>query len=38
MTIENCKRGKVMLDAMADWERYIDKDPVLGHRESTVCM
>jgi radical SAM superfamily enzyme YgiQ (UPF0313 family) len=38
MTIENCKRGKAMLDAMADWERYIDKDPVLGHRESTLCL
>ena len=36
MTIENCKRGKRMLDAMADWEQYIDKDPVLGRRESTL--
>jgi radical SAM superfamily enzyme YgiQ (UPF0313 family) len=35
MTIENCKRGKQMLDAMADWERYIDRDPILGHRESS---
>ena len=30
MTIEDCKRGKIMLDTMADWERYIDKDPILG--------
>lgn len=30
MTIENCRRGKQMLDAMADWERYIDGDPILG--------
>ena len=30
MTIEDCKRGKIMLDAMADWERYIEKDPILG--------
>ena len=30
MTIEDCKRGKDMLDAMADWERYIEKDPILG--------
>ncbi len=30
MSIENCRRGKEMLDAMADWERYIEKDPVLG--------
>jgi radical SAM superfamily enzyme YgiQ (UPF0313 family) len=30
MTIDDCKRGKAMLDAMADWERYLDKDPILG--------
>jgi len=30
MTIEDCKRGKIMLDTMADWERYIEKDPILG--------
>jgi len=30
MTIEDCKNGKMMLDAMADWERYIEKDPILG--------
>lgn len=30
MTIEDCKKGKTMLDAMADWERYIEKDPILG--------
>ena len=29
MTIEDCKRGKIMLDAMADWEQYIEKDPIL---------
>jgi len=34
MTVEDCKRGKKMLDAMADWEQYIDKDPVLGCRKS----
>ncbi len=34
MTLEDCKRGKRMLDVMADWERYLDKDPVLGRRES----
>ncbi len=32
MTIENCRRGKGMLDAMADWEHYIEKDPILGGR------
>ncbi len=30
MSIEDCRRGKRMLDAMADWERYLDKDPILG--------
>ncbi|MEN6574969.1 MAG: radical SAM protein [Phycisphaerales bacterium] len=30
MSIEDCRRGKGMLDAMADWERYIEKDPILG--------
>ncbi|MFC1783916.1 B12-binding domain-containing radical SAM protein [Planctomycetota bacterium] len=30
MIIEDCKRGKIMLDAMADWEQYIEKDPILG--------
>ncbi len=30
MTIEDCKRGKRMLDAMSRWEYYIDNDPVLG--------
>lgn len=30
MTIEDCRRGKGMLDALADWERYIEKDPILG--------
>lgn len=38
MTVEDCKRGKRMLDAMADWTRYIEKDPVLGHREPTLCL
>lgn len=32
MTIEDCRRGKAMLDTMADWERYIERDPVLGTR------
>ena len=29
MTIEDCKCGKIMLDAMADWELYLENDPVL---------
>jgi len=36
MTVEDCKCGKRMLDAMADWERYIEKDPVLGLRDPQV--
>ena len=34
MTIEDCKKGKTMLDAMADWERYIEKDPILGREHA----
>ena len=30
LTIEDCRRGKRMLDAMSYWEYYLDKDPVLG--------
>jgi radical SAM superfamily enzyme YgiQ (UPF0313 family) len=33
MTIADCKRGKAMLDAMADAERYFEKDPILGARQ-----
>ncbi len=36
MTIEDCRRGKAMLDAVADWEQYIEKDPVLGARKIPV--
>jgi hopanoid C-3 methylase len=32
MTIEECKRGKIMLDAMSDWEQYLENDPVLGKK------
>jgi hypothetical protein len=35
MTIEDCRRGKKMLDALVDWERYIEKDPILGHTAVT---
>ncbi len=31
LTIEDCKRGKQMLDAMAQWEFYLPNDPVLGN-------
>lgn len=30
LSIEDCKRGKGMLDAMAQWELYLENDPVLG--------
>jgi radical SAM superfamily enzyme YgiQ (UPF0313 family) len=30
MTIDDCKRGKRMLEAMVDWQRYLEKDPILG--------
>jgi hypothetical protein len=30
LTIEDCRRGKRMLDAMGHWEYYLEKDPVLG--------
>jgi hypothetical protein len=32
MTIEDCKNGKTMLDTMADWERYLENDPILGRQ------
>jgi radical SAM superfamily enzyme YgiQ (UPF0313 family) len=35
MSIEDCRRGKAMLDDMADWERYLENDPLLG-RERTL--
>ncbi|MGB2822098.1 MAG: radical SAM protein [Phycisphaerae bacterium] len=30
LTIDDCRRGKRMLDSMSHWEYYLDKDPVLG--------
>jgi radical SAM superfamily enzyme YgiQ (UPF0313 family) len=30
LTIEDCRRGKRMLDAMSHWEYYLQNDPVLG--------
>ena len=30
LTIDDCRRGKRMLDAMSQWEYYLDKDPILG--------
>jgi radical SAM superfamily enzyme YgiQ (UPF0313 family) len=34
LTIEDCRRGKMMLGALADWERYIEKDPILGEQHA----
>jgi len=34
LTIEDCKRGKRMLEAMGHWEFYLEKDPVLGNCRS----
>jgi radical SAM superfamily enzyme YgiQ (UPF0313 family) len=34
LSIDDCKRGKQMLDAMSRWESYIENDPVLGNRRS----
>ncbi len=31
LSIEDCRRGKRMLDSMSRWEYYIDNDPVLGN-------
>ncbi len=31
LTIENCKRGKEMLEAMTKWRRYLPNDPILGN-------
>ncbi len=30
LTIDDCKRGKAMLDAMQQWESFLPNDPVLG--------
>ncbi len=30
LSIEDCRRGKAMLDAMSNWENYLANDPVLG--------
>jgi len=30
LSVDDCRRGKRMLDAMSHWEYYIDQDPILG--------
>ena len=30
LSIEDCRRGKRMLDAMSNWEFYLQNDPILG--------
>jgi hopanoid C-3 methylase len=32
MSIDDCKQGKRMLDTLADWQRYLENDPILGRR------
>jgi len=32
MSIDDCRAGKQMLDEMAHWQRYLENDPILGHR------
>ncbi|HDY64831.1 MAG TPA: radical SAM protein [Phycisphaerae bacterium] len=39
LTIEDCRRGKRMLDAMSNWEFYLQNDPVLGNvREKSEML
>lgn len=33
MTVEDCKSGKIILDTMANWESYIENDPILGEKK-----
>ncbi len=35
LTVEECRRGKAILDAMSDWERYLVNDPVLRCEKRT---
>lgn len=30
LTIDDCKKGKRLLDAMSDWNCYLEQDPLLG--------
>jgi hypothetical protein len=34
LTVDDCRRGKRMLDAMSNWEYYLANDPVLGNVRS----
>jgi radical SAM superfamily enzyme YgiQ (UPF0313 family) len=33
MTVDDCRRGKALLDTLAQWERYIEGDPILGGQQ-----
>ncbi len=35
LTIEDCKRGKAMLEAMTQWEAFLPGDPILGKDQTT---
>lgn len=36
LTIDNCRHGKAMLDAMSVWQHYLPGDPILGQRDKTT--
>jgi len=39
LTIDDCRRGKRMLDAMSNWKYYLQNDPVLGNvREKSDAL
>jgi radical SAM superfamily enzyme YgiQ (UPF0313 family) len=31
LSVDDCRRGKAMLDSMSRWESYLEKDPILGN-------
>ncbi len=36
LTVEDCRRGKQMLDTMSQWERFAAGDPILGREGLTA--
>jgi hopanoid C-3 methylase len=34
LTIDECRRGKTLLDRMSNWELYVQNDPVLRQRQA----
>ncbi|MFP4055125.1 MAG: B12-binding domain-containing radical SAM protein, partial [Phycisphaerae bacterium] len=35
LTIDDCRRGKRMLDSMSRWESYLPDDPILGNKTAS---